>query len=239
MSRVLANKDSNVISPVKSKSSSTSPIRNPSPVKRARHITPVKVRHVKSSSLSGLSSASVSPVKGFKIYEDPVISGMNGLTVTNEINDIGLQGQENYEASLLPSKNQQENILQPKYKILKQHGFRKPLGNLPISEYCGFIETGSKPIKLQEPFVPKSYKNESNSIHKFFHNYPSYVTPVKSNQRFLFKSVESNEFNEDDALEQDLFKKSLLIKRKRSLSLGKNDLKLHLIKKNGFTILSN
>lgn len=235
MSRpVLTSRDSNIVSPIKSKSrsSSASPLKD-SPSKRTRYNgSPIK----KSSSLSA------SPNKlQFKIFEDPIVSN-----ATNHFNDLAVDGKENIQTLKdLKSNdfNEQENILQPKLKYLPQNNdaFRSPLSNLSINDYPGFInfDNFSKPQQLNEPFIPKNFKNESNSVHKFYNNYPSYISPMKSNNKFLFKSVESNEFNEDDALEQDLFKKSVLIRRKRSLSLGKNDLKLSLIKKNDFTILSN
>ncbi|CAH6720111.1 hypothetical protein CLIB1444_03S04632 [[Candida] jaroonii] len=240
MSRpVLTSRDSNIISPIKSKSrsSSASPLKD-SPSKRIRYNgSPIR-SHKKSSSLSTASPNKLQ----FKIFEDPIVSN-----TVDHFNDLEVDGKENLQTKDSKSQtndfNEQENILQPKLKHLPQtnNTFRSPLSNLSINEYPGFInfDNFSKPQQLNEPFIPKNFKNESNSIHKFYNNYPSYISPMKSNNKFLFKSVESNEFNEDDALEQDLFKKSVLIRRKRSLSLGKNDLKLSLIKKNDFTILSN
>lgn len=278
MSRpVLSSKESNVLPPsptksVKSRSSSaaSSPVRGSgnngqSPPKRSK-ISPVKFRPPITTSHSNSSSNSISSISrsasphkklNFTIYEDKVDYTTNELT-SLQVNDVDIQGQENSIGSKhsdnnnVYESNEQENILQPKYKQISQSQnllVRKPLQDLNIDEYKGFINHSNGYIEpLTEAFIPKTFKSDNHSAHKFYNNYPSYVSPMKSNSKFLFKSglniihddVENNEFNEDDDLEQNLLKKLMMIKlHKRSFSLGKNDLKSHLIRKNGFTILSN
>lgn len=259
---VLTTKESNVLSssPNKSIRSRSNSIGTNggggSPTKKSK-LSPTKFTR---SSVNSNTSRSTSPKKGklnFTIYEDKVDYTTNELTGL-QVNDITKDGQENYSINkhannnnTTTKTNEQENILQPKYKTLPQDQMgmvRRPLQDLSIQSFKGFISQGEDHIEpLTEPFVPKNFKNESNSIHKFYNNYPSYISPMKSNSKFLFRSglhvihdAKENEFNEDDELEQKLLRKLMMMKKhKRSFSLGKNDLKSNLIKKNGFTILSN
>lgn len=243
MSRpVLSSKPSNISSPSptksKSRSSSNSPFKC-SPPKRSK-LSPVKFKPTNSN--DGKLS--------FTIFEDKKVD-----QTTREFNDLDIEGKENTNTKTKQTKHnlEQENILQPTLKTFKQntlHLTRTPLGQLDIDEFKGQIIQNGIIENLSIPFVPKHFENDSNSAHKFHHNLPSFVSPMKSNTRFLFKSglnvihdgLEENEFNADDELEYNLLQKSLALKRnghQRSFSLGKNDLKHGLIKKNGFTILSN
>jgi hypothetical protein len=231
----LASKECNVnTSPTKSKSrsSSSSPFKV-SPTKRTK-VSPTKY----------VAKKDEPRALNFTIFEDHIKS-----TVA-EFNDLEVSGKENGNSKPVKSVsfNEQENILQPKFKTIPQHNLmvRKPLQDLSIQDFKGFLYTNDSTEQLCEQFVPKTYKNESNTIHKF-HNYPSYVSPMKSNTKYLFKSPASSslsdEINEEDELEESLMRKLITIKNnrlhKRSFSLGKNDLKHSLIRKNGFTILSN
>lgn len=254
---------SNASSPVRTSSNYSSSIQGGSPIKRSK-LSPIKFRPPITTSNSSTSSVNISrspsasPQKGklnFTIYEDKVDYTCHEID-NLQVNDVDMDGQENQIINdshdindKFNDSNEQENILQPKYKNLPQNKsqqVRKPLQNLSIHEYKGFINQSHDLIEpLTEPFVPKTFKTDSISVHKFHSNTPSYVSPMKSNSKFLFRSGlnvihDENESNEDDDLEQSLLKKLLMIKRhKRSFSLGKNDLKSDLIKKNGFTILSN
>ncbi|EGV62738.1 hypothetical protein PSN45_000696 [Yamadazyma tenuis] len=243
---VLSSKDSNVSSPSptkssKSRSSSVSPFKA-SPTKRSK-LSPTRFIPTTeaSSSLQGKGL-------GFTIYEDKIHK------TTSNFNDLEIDGKENINALIKESNtNEQENILQPKFKILKQHSMhqpRKPLANLSIADFKGYIIQNDCVETLNEPLIPSTFKNDSNSAHKFHFGLPSFISPMKSNTKFLFRSDLNsipdgleNEFNADDELELILLSKSVAIQssksHRRSLSLGKNDLKRNLIKKNGFTILSN
>lgn len=238
---ILGSKESNIdsVSPTKSaksRSSSSSPFKS-SPSKRTR-VSPTKFIP-KSNPIAAKPSKPID----FTIYEDACNKTIK------EFNDLEVSGKENSSSEQSKSKysfNEQENILQPKYKYLPQQNLlvRKPLMVLNPNEFKGFLMVNDTVEQLTEPFVPKTFKNESNTIHKFHNGMPSYVSPMKSS-KFLFKSsaIKETEFNDDDELEHNLLRKLLLIKRnkfhKRSFSLGKNDLKHDLIKKNGFTILTN
>lgn len=218
---------------------------------KSRSSTPVKFK---------TNSPSPAPISGpnFKIFEDnshdkkqEIINRFNDLDVVGQENDITMKSEDDIDSNDYSKDTNQENILQPKLKSIPQHGRpRIPLSNLSIDEFKGYLHQpqNSLPnqshINLQEPFIPKTFKNDFNSQHRFYNNMPSYISPVKSNQQYLFKSgldsiQDCNEINEDDIIEQHLRQKLLLMKHKRSHSLGKNDLKFDLIKKNDFTILSN
>lgn len=229
---VLGSKESNIdpISPSKndkSRTSSVSPFKS-SPTKRAR-VSPTKFI-AKSNPIIPKSSKS----NDFIIYEDA------SNKVIEEFNDLEVSGKENNSIespNLKHSFNEQENILQPKFKHLPQQSLsiRKPLTVLNPNEFKGFLVVNDTIEQLTEPFIPKNFKDDSNTIHKFHNGLPSYVSPMKSS-KFLFKSnTKATEFNDDDELEHNLLRKLLLIKRnkfhKRSFSLGKNDLKHNLIKK--------
>lgn len=122
----------------------------------------------------------------------------------------------------------QENILQPK-KIQPTRSNRRVLQPLNIKQFPGFITyTNSQPQKLTELYQPKNFDNINHSMHKFT-KLPNYVTPPRSSSKYLVKT------NLEDDLELKLINKSLHLK-KRSMSVGKNDLKANLIRKNGFKI---
>lgn len=126
----------------------------------------------------------------------------------------------------------------------------------------------SKNIKLVDRYEPSNYKNDFNSNHKYL-DIPSYLTPTKrsTQKNYLYRSQICHDkklkkksdscelFNQKMAVEtknKDLsmnYKSELLSNkhefdqnfsnRKRSFSLGKNNTKLDLIKKNNFIILGN
>lgn len=194
--------------------------RTPSPTKRS--ILSPKPHNIN----SGFKSNRVSPLRklakvsvvtkkkkvsaypNFQIWEDPKPRQDANVEVDNIHQD-------------------QENILQPK-KISIHRSNRVPLQPLSINEYPGFISYGSTSAQLTQLYQPSNYDNLSKSIHKFT-NLPNFVTPPRKTNRYLVKS------NEIDELDLHLSRKSNKL-HQRSNSVGKNDLKLNLIKKNSFAI---
>lgn len=191
---------------------------------------------------------------GFKIFEDEVY--YRDTLEDDDKMDIETAGQENYKIQPAPVCNKlnhfdQENVLQPKLKqrTLKQasHTKRTPLSNLNINEYAGYVTYNQFPIQLNEMYQPPNYHNEQKTTHKFNTKLPCFITPPRTNghqdlitSKYLVKSsIEEEPFNEEDEIECRLIEKQNLMKKKRSLSVGKNDAKFKLIKKNNFQILSN
>lgn len=134
------------------------------------------------------------------------------------------------------SFDDKENILQPKVLALPQASYthRRPLGNLNISEFQGHLSARGQfecgPVKLQELYQPKNFDNESRSVHKF-NRLPSYVTPPRNTlNKILYRTL-----NEDDEVECRLVAKSKKV-RNRSMSVGVNKGKAHLVSKNKFKI---
>ncbi|QFZ28556.1 hypothetical protein EJF18_40599 [Clavispora lusitaniae] len=135
-----------------------------------------------------------------------------------------------------------ENVLQPKVMALKQsnYSFRRPLSNLSISQFPGYMSARGQlqlgPVQLKEMYQPKHYTNESRSVHKF-NRLPSYITPPRNSLRkILYRSTEV----EDDDVELRLIaKQNDYIRRKRSMSVGINKGKVHLVAKNKFKIMAN
>lgn len=89
--------------------------------------------------------------------------------------------------------------------------------------------------------MSKTYKPTSTNYSKI-NSLPNFVTPPRKNlmqnDKYLYKS--SNDLMNltgEDEMENRLLAKQKRL-RKRSMSVGKNDRKLHLITKNKFQILS-
>ncbi|KAI5956884.1 hypothetical protein KGF54_000502 [Candida jiufengensis] len=163
----------------------------------------------KSISKPSTPSKKKSSTLGFTIWEDKQI------TTTQEVVGTPTSNKQNH--------NDQENILQPK----KIHNIRsiqrQPLSNLNISEFKGYITKNNETTQLTELYNSPNFNNDFKSLHKF-NNLPCFVTPTKKEKYLTSSSTSSN---------------YCIQKHKRSLSVGHNDSKLDLIKKNGFTILSN
>lgn len=191
---------------------------------------------------------------GFTIFEDAVYY-RDTLMEDDSSPDTETKGKENdniHAVSEVCNKlnhDDQENILQPLRKLhtLRQASLprRMPLSNLNINEYGGYVTYNQFPIQLNELYQPPNYQNEQKSTHKFNAKLPCFITPPRSNtqnltSKYLVKStIEEEPFCEEDEVELRLTQKQDAIKKKRSMSVGKNDSKLKLIKKNNFLILSN
>lgn len=216
------------------------------------NISPTKKNQVKKV----VSPKKTRPSKelNFSIFEDDVY--YRDTLVDDSRPDTETLGKENnnIEAVSEPcnklNHRDQENILQPKIKqsTLKQASIaqRKPLSNLNINEFAGYVTYNQFPRQLNELYQPPNYQNDLKSIHKFNTKLPCFVTPPRSNlqndltSKYLVKSaIEEEPFNEDDEVEKHLMQKHSSIKKRRSLSVGKNDSKFKLIKKNKFQILTN
>lgn len=259
-----------ILSPKHSNSRSASPIKNEksfmaqqieSPYNNQRirlsynnsnNISPTKKPQVKKS----VSPKKTRPSKelSFTIFADDVYYRD---TLTDDSKpDNETFGKENESIDSVPdfrnklNHNDQENILQPQIKqsTLKQAGItrRKPLSNLNINEFTGYVTYNQFPVQLTDLYQPPNFQNEQKSIHKFNNKLPCFVTPPRSNlqngliSKYLVKSaIEEEPFNEEDEIEHHLMQKHNSIKKRRSLSVGKNDSKFKLIKKNNFQILTN
>ncbi|EER33978.1 conserved hypothetical protein [Candida tropicalis MYA-3404] len=228
-----------ILSPKPSNISNSSPFG-----KRYTRLTPSPTKH-------SYKSTTPSPKKstlGFTIWEDKVdksnsTTSVVGQTTSNKLNH-----------------NDQENILQPKKEEIVRHNGRKVLGNLSINEYKGYITVAGTRSQLTELYQPINFDNEFKSLHKQS-NLPSYLTPSRRNRdEYLVKSgideieeecvsEDEEDANDDDEVEVLLMKKKqqrsstnqthMIRKHTRSMSLGKNEAKLNLIRKNKFSILSN
>ncbi|RCK57463.1 hypothetical protein Cantr_06773 [Candida viswanathii] len=227
-----------VLSPKPSNISNASPLG-----KRYTRLTPSPIKH-------SFKSGSPSPKKaslGFTIWEDKVdnsntTTDVVGQTTSNKLNH-----------------NDQENILQPKKDAIVRHNKRQVLANLSINEYKGYITVSGTRSQLTELYQPINFDNEFKSLHKQL-NLPSYLTPSRRNRdKYLVKSgideieeeniSDEEDGDDDDEVEVLLTKKKqqrvssgqtrVIRKHTRSMSLGKNDAKLNLIRKNKFSILSN
>lgn len=236
--RVLSPSKNHNISRTPLKLKKNSPFNTSSPIKipklnNSNILTPVKKNPAKK------------PRLGFTIFEDKPKPA---------------SAYSNTAKSPSPSKsnktdhNDQENILQPKPLNLKQQSFPKrvPLKPLSTNEFPGFLKTIesdpalSRSIQLTEPYVPQNYKSTTSTNLHHFNSLPSFVTPPRKNlvhnDKFLFKSefLDDKE-NDDDLLERHLIAKhkNLVRRHKRAMSVGKNDAKAPLVKKNTFSILSN
>ncbi|ODV81912.1 uncharacterized protein CANTADRAFT_3971 [Suhomyces tanzawaensis NRRL Y-17324] len=156
-----------------------------------------------------------------------------------------------------PNHYDQENILQPKKVAEPAHRphARTPLGDLNLNQFAGYIHyTGGESRQLAELYQPANFNNDFNSLHKHT-NIPCYLTPSRAaKDKYLVRSnmdsVDELEVDETDDAELTLLRKhhrlqnrvattGMVKKHRRSMSVGKNDAKLKLIRKNNFTILSN
>lgn len=197
-------------SPIKSKSST--PARNPF----VRSL-PVKLPKLGVSLTPSRASSSL----GFTIYEDkPEEHAKHHQTQNAD-----------------ETHDDKENILQPKIMALKQTSMatRSPLANLSISEYPGYLISDSHQRTLKEVYQPRNYNNESRTVHKF-NRLPSYITPPRNAMKKILYLTMSNE---DDDVERRLASKHRdIMRRKRSMSVGVNKGKAHLVVKNNFKVLS-
>lgn len=232
-------------SPIRKKPNMSSPFGvrttnlNHSPGKWSQSSSPRR-RDTKSASAVSMGSPFTKPILSFTIFEDKVAPhrDINGTPLSNKINH-----------------NDQENILQPKKTsttIPRMAADRKPLSNLSITDFPGYVGGSA----LTELYQPPNFENDFKSIHKFL-GCPSYVSPVKKDRYLVETAAEGvfsgfrdadNDSNEVFDLEnppatptkshKSLLTTHMIRKHRRSLSVGKNDSKLKLIRKNNFSILS-
>lgn len=184
------------------------------------------------------------PKLAFSIWEDKPSQPETTNDETKSNDDEPLSNKQNH--------HDQENILQPrKHDITRSNPMRKPLSPLNINEYQGFItySHSNTAYQLTQLYQPPNFNNQFKSLHKKL-NLPSFATPSRRNRdKYLVKSTNSEEqdspfFDETELYlikkqQQNTIKTNLIRKHTRSLSVGKNDSKLRLIRKNNFTILSS
>lgn len=167
---------------------------------------------------------------------------------------IGKENENMHIVSSNPSElnhDDQENILQVKQQTrdLKQSHFlrRVPLSDLSIEDFPGYIKCDGSTNQLRELYQPANFQSLLNSVHRLNISLPSYTTPPRSRlhcdfvaNRYLVKSRAKDVQSGLNDVENMLIHKSDLIRqRKRSYSVGKNERKLNLIKKNNFAIASS
>lgn len=205
-------------SPSPNKSKSATPARNP-----FYQALPVKLPKLGFSMTPSRQSA----VLGFSIYEDkPEEHAKYHHHLSQDAEAVN---------------DDKENILQPKGKTLSHtpRSHRQPLANLSIAEYPGYLASdalvGHGHQRLHHVYQPKNYNNEARTVHKF-NQLPSFITPPRNAmKKILYLSVDV----EDDDVERRLVAKLRdMMKRKRSMSVGINRGKAHLIAKNKFKVLS-
>ncbi|KAK6458176.1 uncharacterized protein RJT20DRAFT_126125 [Scheffersomyces xylosifermentans] len=189
------------------------------------------------------------PKLNFAIYEDKIekpveIEDSDVESISNEMNH-----------------NDQENILQPK-KIAGNNSFdsrsncrtgRVPLRNLNIYEFPGHYSSSShSTTQLTELYQPATFNNEFKSVHKYV-NIPCFLTPSRRSNKEQYMVRSSSGNFDEEAIDEEIDESDLTLERKhqqqlkrqpggnhkRSYSVGKNDGKLPLIRKNNFTILSS
>lgn len=217
MSRPLAHKSESFLN------SRTSPLKS-------RSQTPQQTLPAKAHKLdSDATKRSNRTGPGFHIYHDPPADSLSPLqnsTAQDLVND------------------DKENILQPKIMGLKQRGYasRRPLANLSIQKYPGYVSTVGQlrhgRLKLTTVYQPKNVQKASGSSHRF-NELPSFVTPPRNSlPKILHRSGTGMADDEDvDELEQMLLAKLReAIRRKRSMSVGMNRGKIHLVTKPKFEI---
>ncbi|RLV96546.1 hypothetical protein JA1_000129 [Spathaspora sp. JA1] len=203
---------------------------SPTPLKRSNPYLPSKLSPTKRLSPTRITSPKKQPGLNFTIWED-------------KIEKASESEPEQGPFSNKQNTNDQENILQPKKHDITRSSARSPLTELSINEYPGFVSTEGTTMKLTELYQPPNFNNEFKSLHKYS-NLPSYLTPGRRNRdRYLVVSNSQEIEDETELLllrkQQRLNKTNIIRKHTRSLSVGKNDSKLNLIRKNKFSILSN
>lgn len=233
-----------------------------SPLSRSHSASPSKTR----SSTNLRRFASPTKKLAFSIYEDPVPYQLPpDMAVSTSLRGKENEGADSH--SNKTNYYDQENILQPSKRVMFsatriQTHPRAPLARLNANDFPGYVSRSatSRGVKLTEPWIPANANNEQNSLHKFQIGIPSYITPPRNlkyirldsmvrdlastslAEKYLFKSnvpMFDEVLEEDDDVERHLQNKSgLLYRRKRAFSVGKNDSKLKLVRKNNFKILS-
>lgn len=221
--------------PLAHKSESFLNSRTSSPLK-SRSQTPQKTLLTKTHRTDADSAQKSNRIgPGFHIYHDPPTetsssSPCSCSTAQDLVND------------------DKENILQPKIMGLKQNNYtyRRPLANLSIQKYPGYVSAVGQlrhgRLKLTTLYHPKNFQNASGSLHKF-NDLPSYVTPPRNSLAKILHRSGTGALADDeevDELEQMLLTKLReTLRRKRSMSVGKNRGKIHLVTKPKFEIRQN
>lgn len=233
-----------------------------SPLSRSHSASPSKTR----SSTNLRRFASPTKKLSFSIYEDPVPYQLHPARAeSTSAGDKENEGADEYTNTT--NHHDQENILQPSKRVMFsatriQSHPRAPLARLNENDFPGYVSRSatSRGVKLTESWIPANANNEQKSLHKFQVGLPSYITPPRNlkyirldamvhdlastslAEKYLFKSnvpMFDEVLEEDDDVERHLQNKSgQLHRRKRAFSVGKNDSKLKLIRKNNFKILS-
>ena len=223
---------SSPIRPLSPKRDSLFNSRASSPLK-SRPSTPAKAQAQTMRKLPklevNLTPRRIQTLAGFLIYED-------------KPEEYELYHKSRDTAELDTHNDDKENILQPKVLALAQssHGYRRPLANLDIRQFCGSAVTSGQilrlPLELTQLYQPANYNNESNTAHKFS-ALPSFVTPPRNAMKQI---LHRSEACEDDEMELRLLAKLQAVeRRKRAMSVGVNKGKKHLVQKSRFEIHTN
>lgn len=201
--------------------------RSSSPLK-SKQSTPAKApaRAIRKLPKLGTTLSPSRPAAGFQIYEDT---------------------QEDYELHHKPCSSEsldsddKENILQPKIVIGAQANIprRMPLAPLSAAAFPGYLHAlgsvNTRPMRLTELYQPNNTTSESGST-LTFNTLPSFVTPPRNTLNKILHR--SDTADEQDELELRLMLKNRNSKRIRSLLVGGNKGKLHLVHKNKFEVFT-
>lgn len=207
------------------------------------------------SSRSGRSGRSDRSGPGFVIFEDP-------KTYRGAKPDLAVSGRENRPLDQSTSSLQtefvdQENALQPKLVVIPQRSLhnRKPLAPLSTNEFSGHITfDGVFNEKLTQLWHPPNSDNGHRSVHKKL-ALPSFITPPRKQattklrqpyidpgtdalvSKYLYKS-NMHDLDPELDMEMRLISKNNRIRKRRLMSVGRNEARAPLISRPQFKIAS-
>lgn len=234
------------LSPSESRHASPgSPTRSMSPTRSTRS----PARSPSKSLLAGRSGP------GFIIFEDP-------KTYRGAKPDLAVSGRENrpldqVSGSINTEFVDQENALQPKLVVIPQRKLhnRKPLAPLSTNEFTGHISfDGVINEKLTQLWHPPNCDNGHRSVHKKL-ALPSFITPPRKQattklrqtyadpgtdalvSKYLYRS-NMHDLDPELDMEMRLISKNNRIRKRRLMSVGRNEARAPLISRPQFKIAS-
>lgn len=214
-----------------------SPTRSASPTRKS----PRRQSESPSRSTASRSSSRASG-PSFTIFEDT-------KTYRGNTPDLAISGRENRTVSKPVSTEfvDQENALQPKPVAIPQHALthRRPLGLLSHNEFPGHISIDGNCQKLTQIWHPTNSDNGHRSAHKKLF-LPAYITPPRtqtttklsqpqkipgSDPRVSRYLVRTNDVDPELDMEMRLVSKNNRIRKRRLMSVGRNDGRSSLVSK--------
>ena len=248
------------LSPSESRASPRSPTRSISPT-RSPTRSSRRITHSgdsgsgfsagRSAGFAGSAGRSGSGGPGFVIFEDP-------KTYRGAKPDLEVSGSENRPGTGGFSTEfvDQENALQPKAVAIPQRKLhnRKPLAPLSTNEFSGHITfDGGNGEKLTQLWHPPNCNNGHRSVHKKL-ALPSFVTPPRKQattklrqpyadpndglvSKYLYKS-NMHDVDPELDMEMRLISKNNRIRKRRLMSVGRNEARAPLVCRPQFKIAS-